>query len=65
MCVIVQKKYIALMLLRAYRAAELRLNMLKDNIEMNSNKMARISMRAEINLSIFNIKISDINNDIW
>ena len=33
MCVIVQKKYVALMLLRPCRAAELYLNMLKDNIE--------------------------------
>jgi hypothetical protein len=50
MCVIVQKKYVALMLMRAYRAAELRVNMLKDNIEMNSKEMALISMGAELNL---------------
>ena len=37
---IVQKKNVALMLLRAYRAARLRLNMLKDNIEMDNKEMA-------------------------
>jgi hypothetical protein len=36
MCVIVQKKYVALMLLlKGYRTAELHINMLKDNIEMD------------------------------
>ena len=40
MCVIVQKKYISLMLLAAYRAAGLRVNMLKDNIEMDIKEMA-------------------------
>jgi hypothetical protein len=40
MCVIVQKKYVALVLLRAYRAAELRVNMLKDNIEMDIQEIA-------------------------
>jgi hypothetical protein len=49
MCVIVQKKYLPLMLMRAYRAAELRLNMLKDNIEMNSKEMTLISMGTELN----------------
>jgi hypothetical protein len=33
MCVIVQKKYVPRMLLTAYRAAGLRVNMLKDNIK--------------------------------
>ena len=32
---LVQKKCVPLMLLRGYRAAELRVNMLKDNIEMD------------------------------
>jgi len=40
MCVIVQKKYVPLMLLTAYRAAGLRVNMLKDNIEMDIKEMA-------------------------
>ena len=35
MCVIVQKKYVALMLLIAYRAAGLCVNVLKYNIDMN------------------------------
>ena len=38
MCVIVQKKYVALMLHRAYRAAGLCVNMLKDNIDVTSKK---------------------------
>ena len=33
-CVIVQKKYVALMLLIAYRAAGLCVNMLKYNVDM-------------------------------
>jgi len=36
----VQKKYVAFMLPRAYRAAGLRVNMLKDNIEMNIKETA-------------------------
>ena len=43
MCVIVQKVYVALMLLRAYRAAGLRVNMLKDNIEMEIKEMALLT----------------------
>ena len=39
MCVIVQKKYVPLMLMRAYRAAGLRVNMLKDNIEMDIKEL--------------------------
>ena len=34
MCGLVQNKYVPHMLLTAYRAAELGVNMLKDNIEM-------------------------------
>ena len=40
MCVIVQKKYVALMLLRAYRAAGLCVNMLKDDNEIDVKEMA-------------------------
>ena len=50
MCVIVQKKYVPLMLLTAYRAAGLRVNMLKDNTEMDIKEMAAISMRTELHL---------------
>jgi len=39
MCVIVQKKYILLMLLTAYRAAVFRVNMQKDNIEIDIEEM--------------------------
>ena len=35
-----QRKYVIFMLLRAYRVAGLRVNMLKDNIEMDITKMA-------------------------
>jgi uncharacterized membrane protein YjfL (UPF0719 family) len=45
----VQKKYVALMLLRAYRAAELLANTPEDNIEMNNTGVALISMGVEIN----------------
>jgi hypothetical protein len=38
MCAIVQKKYVLLMFLTAYRAAGLRVNMLKENIEMDMKK---------------------------
>ena len=40
MGVIVQKKYVPFMLLIAYRAAGLCVNMLKDNIELNMKDMA-------------------------
>jgi len=35
---LVQKKYVPHILLTAYRAAELRVNLLKDNIEMELKK---------------------------
>jgi len=38
MCVIVHKKYFALMLLTAYRDDGLRVNMLKDDIEIDIKK---------------------------
>jgi hypothetical protein len=40
MCVTVQKKYVPLMLLTAYRAAGLGVNRLKGNIEMDIKEMA-------------------------
>jgi hypothetical protein len=50
MCVIVQKKYVPLMLLTAYRAAGLRVNMLKDNIEMDSKETALMTSGLKITL---------------
>jgi len=41
MCVIVQKKYVALMLLTVYRAAGLCVNVLKDNIECDIKEITR------------------------
>jgi hypothetical protein len=40
MCVTVQKKYVPGILLRAYRAAGLRVNMLEGNKEMGIKEMA-------------------------
>ena len=40
MCVTGQKKYLSVMLLTAYRAAGLRVNMLRDNTEMDIKEMA-------------------------
>ena len=40
MCATVHNKYVPIMLLTAYRAARLRVNMLKDNIEINIKEMA-------------------------
>jgi hypothetical protein len=42
MCVIVQNKCVSLVLLRAYRAAELHVNMLKDNIEIDMKEVALV-----------------------
>ena len=42
--------YVPLMLLKAYRAAGLLVNMLKDNTEMDITEMAALSMRNELNL---------------
>ena len=50
MCVTGQRKYFPLMLLTAYRVAGLRVNMLKDNTEMDITEMAALSMRNELNL---------------
>jgi hypothetical protein len=51
MCVTVLKKCVALMLLRAYRAAGLQVNMLKDNIEMDIKGMTLMTS----GLNMFNI----------
>jgi hypothetical protein len=45
----VQKKCVPLTLLTAYRAAGSRVNMLKDNIEMDSKEMALIIKRNKNN----------------
>jgi hypothetical protein len=54
--VIVQKKYVPVMLLRAYRAAELRVNMLKDNTKMDIKEMA---------LNIASTILNWINIALW
>jgi len=64
--VIVQKKYVLLMLLTAYRAAEFRRNFFKDNIEMEIIVMAHVIARYENNwIKIYNYKIPFISRDIW
>jgi hypothetical protein len=50
MCVILQKKYVPLMLLTAYRAAGLRVNNLKDNIEIGVKEIAFMITRLKITL---------------
>jgi hypothetical protein len=50
MCVIVQKKYIPLVLLREKRSAKLHVNMLKDNIKIDINERAIMIKRPENNL---------------
>jgi hypothetical protein len=49
MCVIVQKKYVLLMLPRAYRAAGLRVNLLKGIVEMDIIVMALMIVQSENN----------------
>jgi hypothetical protein len=65
MCVILQKKYVALILLRAESAVELLVKMLKDIIKMNTNEVALICMGLNFIWSIFHLKISDITHNIW
>jgi hypothetical protein len=50
MCGLVWKKYVPRMLLRAYRAAELRVNMLKGNIKMDLKEIALMTKWNKINL---------------
>jgi hypothetical protein len=58
--------YIALMFLRAYGAAELRVNMLKDNIEMDSKLIALITTRTENKMTnIYIFKITITSHGIW
>jgi len=53
-------------LLTAYRAAGLRVNMLKDNIEMDRKEMAPMIAQSEnILINISCLKIIIILNDIW
>ena len=54
-CVLVHKKYVPLMFLRGYRAAELRVNILKYNIEMDVKYLEIMSTQTEIIWSIYNI----------
>jgi len=63
MCVILKKKYFAIIFLRAYRATGLRVNMLKDNIEVDNKEMAfmitrtqydqYITLRSQLSATIF------------
>ena len=62
MCVTVQKKYVPGILLRAYRAAGLRVNMLEGNKEMGIKEMA--IMTSGINRSIYHLKTAVISEDI-
>ena len=48
MCVIVQKKSVPLMLLTAYRVAELLVNMLKDSIETDCKEMELMTRRLNL-----------------
>jgi hypothetical protein len=50
MCGLVQKKYIPHMFLTAFRAAELRVNVLKDNIEMYIKEISLMTSWNESNL---------------
>ena len=51
MCLIVQKKkYFPLMFPRAYMAAGLGVNVLKNDIEMDTKEVALMSTRTELNL---------------
>jgi hypothetical protein len=63
MCVTVQKKYIPVMLLRAYRAAGLRVKMLKDNIEMGIKEMTIMTGGLKLILTIFDLTIKDISHN--
>jgi hypothetical protein len=49
MCGLVRNKYVPRMLLRAYRAAELQVNMLKDNIKMDFKEIALMTTWNESN----------------
>jgi hypothetical protein len=49
-CVIVQKKYLPHVLLRAYMAAGLLGNVLKNDIEMDIIEIALMTTRTELNL---------------
>ena len=50
MCGLAQKQYVPLMLLTAYIASELLVNMLKDNIKMEIKGMALMTRWNESNL---------------
>jgi hypothetical protein len=50
MCGLVRKKYVPRMLLRTQRAAELHVNILKDNIKMDFKEKALITTWNESNM---------------
>ena len=49
-CVCVQKKYVSLGFIKAYRAAELRVSKHKDNIKMDIKEITLMTTRIENNL---------------
>jgi hypothetical protein len=50
MCGLVQKQYVPLMLLKIYRTAELLVNKVKDNIEVDSKEIELMTTWNESNL---------------
>ena len=53
------------MLLRAYRAAELHVNMLKDNIEIDMKEVALVIKWTENYLSTRIHNIAIVSHNIW
>jgi len=65
--VLVQKEYVLLILVRGYRTAELRVKMLKDNIELDIKIMESMTVWIEIcstYIYIYNLQITIISHDI-
>ena len=63
--VTVQRKYVPLMLLRAYRVAGLYVNMQRDNTEMGIKGKVLVIKWTENYLSIHIRNIIIVSNDIW
>lgn len=64
---LVQKEYVLLILVRGYRTAELRVKMLKDNIELDIKIMESMTVWIEIcstYIYIYNLQITIISHDI-
>jgi len=64
--VFVQKNYdpFTRVLLRAHRAAKLRVSILEDNTEMDSKEMGIMTSRLNLILIIYNLKISIFSHNI-